>query len=221
MARLPLAFPARGVWLAALVGVCALMLGGCASGAVRATGAAPAAPATASAAARGAARPRVLEVLPRQATIAWVRPSDLLADAMQEDDASVGTGEVRSMRLDVEAVLKGEGWRVVAADSAQFIATLALRRRTTFESQRRQVQGTEVPTPRCDATRTGGVCPPAPKPRYQTASVAVSTTVAFLRLRRQADGAQREWTHGYDDHRVLGGLFAREMILALRSGAAK
>lgn len=164
-----------------------------------------------------AARAPLLDVLPATATFAWVRPGMLLTDVTSEDEASASTGAVRLMRLDVEAVLRGERWTAATADTAQFAAAIALVRRTMFEEQRRVVPGTEMRPPTCDNTRTGGRCPPTPPTRYQTVSVAVTTTEAVFIMRRRADGALRAWHVPYVDARTTGGRFAQGVIELLRA----
>lgn len=158
-----------------------------------------------------------LEALPPTATIAWVHPSVLIAGATSEDDESAALGSVRSMRLDVEAVLKGERWTFVDADTAQFAASIAIVTRSRFEHVRRVIAGTEARPPTCDATRSARPCPPPPKPQYETVSVHVTDSRAIFAIRRRRDGARREHTVTHVDARTSGGLFAKLVIELLRA----
>jgi hypothetical protein len=160
----------------------------------------------------------LLESLPATATIAWVSPSMLIADATSEDDQSATLGSVRQMHLDVEAVLKGERWQVVNSDTAQFLATIALVKRTTFQPERRVVAGTDNPTRTCDAT-TGGCrgAPTTSQPRYQTVSVPVTTERVVFVITRRHDGARHVSVGGFLNAQSAGGLFAQQVITLLRA----
>lgn len=187
----------------------------CALGAV--SGCHSSGPNTAAAPAHGAPP---LVALPATASIAWVRPSMLIADASSEDDASATLGSVRQMRFDVEAVLKGEHWHVVSSDTAQYLAAIALVKRTTHQSERRALPSTEPPRPRCDATTTattGSRCVPPPPPRYQTVSVPVTTERVVFVITRQHDGARYLYSGGFLNAASSGGLFAKQVITLLRA----
>jgi hypothetical protein len=158
-----------------------------------------------------------LVALPATATIAWVRPSVLIADATSEDDENASLGSVRGMRADVETVLKGERWHVVDSDTAQYLATITIAKRTTYQPERRVVPGTEFPSRTCDATT--GACrgAPTPPPQYQTVSVPVTTErVVFVIVRRQ-DGARHAYGTGFLNAASSGGLFAQQVITLLRA----
>ncbi len=158
-----------------------------------------------------------LTALPATATIAWVRPSLLIADATSEDDESATLGSVRQMHLDVEAVLKGEHWHVVTSDTAQYLATIALVRRTANQSEQRVVPGTESPPRTCDASRSGSRCAPPPPPQYRTVNVPVTTERVVFVITRRWDGARHAYTGGFFDAGSAGGLFAKQVITLLRA----
>lgn len=158
-----------------------------------------------------------LASLPATASIAWVRPSVLLADASSEDDASATLGSVRQMRADVEAVLKGERWQVLDTDTAQYLATIAIARRASFEPERRVVPGTENPPRTCDDTKTGGRCGSPPPPQYQTVSVPVTTERVIFVIVRRRDGARHVHAGGFLNAASSGGLFAKQVITLLRT----
>ncbi len=161
-----------------------------------------------------------LTALPATATIAWVRPSLLIADATGADDESATLGSVRQMRLDVEAVLKGEHWQVVTGDTAQYLAAITLVTRTTYQSERRALPTTGLPQPRCDATTTatsGSRCVPPPPPRYQTVSVPVTTERVVFVITRRHDGARHSYSGGFLNAQAAGGLFAQQVITLLRA----
>lgn len=190
-------------------------------------GASPApAPGGASSAAPVAASPvRFLIELPPRATYAWVRPRRLQSDATAEDDASYNSKDAVSIRLDVDAVLKGEGWAVVDPDSAQYTATIALVGSTRVVQELREVQHTDPPPVRCDATRTGTGARPActgTAPSVsRTASVAKMVTdeqVMFM-IRRRADGASHVRSMPFVNATSAGGIFAKDVIFLLKSGA--
>ncbi|MDP1891461.1 MAG: hypothetical protein Q8K55_11275 [Gemmatimonadaceae bacterium] len=158
-----------------------------------------------------------LEALPATASIAWVLPSVLIADASSEDDASAALGSVRQMRLDVEAVLKGERWQVLDTDTAQYLATIALARRTTFQPERRAVGEASPPGRSCDATT--GVCrgSSAARPQYQTVSVPVTTERVVFVITRRHDGARHVYAGGFGNAKSSGGLLAQQVITLLRA----
>ena len=158
-----------------------------------------------------------LVALPATATIAWVRPSVLIADATSEDDENAMLGSVRGMRADVEAVLKGERWSVVEGDTAQYLATITIAKRTTFQPERRVVPGTENPPRTCDSTRSGARCVPPPPPQYQTVSVPVTTERVVFVMARRLDGARHTHVGGFGDAKSAGGLFAKQVITLLRA----
>ena len=163
-----------------------------------------------------------LYTLPSKATFAWVRPAELFADATSGDNESAGTGAARSMRLDVEALLLGQGWTMAPAESAQFVATVAIAQRTTYRTETRTVQTAPPPQPaRCDLTRTGGrsggsSCPVAPPTRSETINVPVGETHPLLAIRRRADGAQTVRTSPDLGTKQAGGYFVKELIALLR-----
>ena len=163
-----------------------------------------------------------LYTLPAKATFAWVRPSELFADATSGDEESAGTGAARSMRLDVEALLLGQGWSKTPAESAQFVATVAIVQRTTYRTETRTVQASQPPQPaRCDLTRTGGrgggsTCPVAPPSRTETINVPVGETHPLLAMRRRADGAQTVRTSPDLGTKQAGGYFVKELIALLK-----
>lgn len=158
-----------------------------------------------------------LTSLPAAATIAWVRPSVLITNASSEDDASVTLGAVRQMRVDVETVLKGERWQVLETDTAQFLATIALAKRTSFEPERRVVAGTENPRRTCDATTGGCRGLPTPQPVYQTVSVSVTTERVVFVIVRRTDGARHVFAGAFLNAASSGGLFAKQVIELLRA----
>ena len=161
-----------------------------------------------------------LTALPATATIAWVRPSVLIADATSADDESATLGSVRQMRLDVEAVLKGEQWHVVTSDTAQYLAAITLVKRTTYQSERRALPTTGLPQPRCDATTTataGSRCVPPPPPQYQTVSVPVTTERVVFVITRRHDRARHFYAGGFLNAQSSGGLLAQQVITLLRA----
>lgn len=162
-------------------------------------------------------RAPTLASLPPQSSLAWVRPSVLIANASSEDDASVTLGAVRQMRVDVETVLKGERWQVLESDTAQFLATIALSKRTTFQPERRVVPSTENPRRTCDATTGGCRGVPTPQPVYQTVNVPVTTEHVVFVIVRRADGARHVHAGGFLNAASSGGLFAKQVIELLRA----
>jgi hypothetical protein len=146
-----------------------------------------------------------------------VRPSVLIADASSEDDASATLGAVRQMRLDVETVLKGERWQLLETDTAQFLATVALVKRTTFQEERRLVAGASTPGRTCDATT--GVCRASTsRPTgYQTVSVPVTTERVVFVIVRRRDGARHVHAGGFLNAASAGGLLAKQVIELLRA----
>lgn len=170
-----------------------------------------------SATALPTARVPQLTSLPATASLAWVRPSVLIANASSEDDASVTLGAVRQMRVDVETVLKGERWQVLETDTAQFLATIALAKRTSFEPERRVVAGTENPRRTCDATTGGCRGLPTPQPVYQTVSVPVTTERVVFVIVRRTDGARHVFAGAFLNAASSGGLFAKQVIELLRA----
>ena len=167
----------------------------------------------------GKARPApALTSVPSGATYAWVRPLELYPNSTTENDASAGTGAVRSMRLDVDAVLTARQWVEVRPESAQFVATLLLARRETPRMENRP-QSTGVAPPRvpCDATRSGPPCINQSATRTVAVRVVDSEERAVLLLHRRADGARREWDVLYTGPKAVGATFAREVLLLLLS----
>lgn len=159
-----------------------------------------------------------LKGLPATASIAWVRPSVLITNASSEDDASVTLGAVRQMRLDVETVLKGERWQVLDADTAQYLAAIALLKRTEIQSVRRVVPGSESQPRLCDDRKTGGLCgKPDNAPRYQTVAVPVTTEQVVFVIVRRTDGARHVHVGGFLNAASSGGLFAKQVIRLLRA----
>jgi len=159
----------------------------------------------------------VLGALPAKATFAWVRPSELLLDATTADETSAGTGAARSMRLDVEALLLGQGWSMVPAESAQFVATVAIVQRIAYHTVNRTLQTNQPKPPRCDLTRSGS-CPPVPPQQVTvTERVPVGESQAVLAIRRRADGARTERTSPDPRTQQAGGLFVKELIGLLKA----
>jgi len=171
-----------------------------------------------SAPAQPAPRAPELNALPATASIAWVRPSVLITNASTEDDASVTLGAVRQMRLDVETVLKGEHWQVLETDTAQFLATIALVKRTSFQPERRVTAEMSPPGRTCDATT--GACrgsTTAARPRIQTVSAPVTTEQVVFVIVRRMDGARHVHVGGFLNAASSGGLFAKQVIGLLRA----
>lgn len=196
----------RRVVTAVLCSVLALStVAACHSGGVR-TAAAPA-----------QVSPR-LEALPATSSISWVRPSMLIADATSEDDQSATLGSVRQMRFDVEAVLKGERWQVLDSDTTQYLATIALVRRTTFHPERRVTAEMRPPGRTCDATT--GACrgsTTATQPQIQIVSAPVTTQHVVFVIVRRTDGARHVHAGGFLNAASSGGLFAKQVITLLRA----
>lgn len=171
-----------------------------------------------SASALPAPRAPQLTSLPASSSIAWVRPSVLISNASSEDDASVTLGAVRQMRLDVETVLKGERWQVLETDTAQFLATIALVKRTSFQPERR-VTGEMSPAGRtCDATT--GACrgsTTAARPQIQTVSAPVTSEQVVFVIVRRTDGARHVHAGGFLNAASSGGLFVKQVIGLLRA----
>ena len=159
----------------------------------------------------------VLGVLPAKATWQWVSPRELVADATTEDDESAKLGAVRSMRLDVEAVLKGERWAVERSDTAAFQATIAILQRTTYREERRLKPTTNLPRPLCDATRSPRPCPPPPAPEYVIIHVPETSSKSVFVIRRRSDGAIASFTSSASDARLSGGAFAKYVITLLKA----
>jgi hypothetical protein len=158
-----------------------------------------------------------LASLPAASSLAWVRPSVLIADASSDDDASATLGAVRQMRLDVETVLKGERWRVLDSDTAQFVATIALARRTTFQQEQRTEAGASTPGRTCDAT-TGACRASTSRPtQIRTVSVPVTTERVVFVIVRRRDGARHVYASGFLNAASSGGLFAKQVIELLRA----
>ncbi|MBM3907107.1 MAG: hypothetical protein FJ363_03400 [Gemmatimonadetes bacterium] len=153
-----------------------------------------------------------LRKLPSVSALHWVKPSVLITDATSEDDESATLGAARSMRLDVEAVLKGARWAVIDADTAPFKATIAIAQRVRTEEERRVIPGTEAVRQSC----TGRSCPPPPPPRYQTVSVQRQVARAVFVLRHR-DGARFEYALDHIDPKTSGGAFAKQVITLLKA----
>ncbi len=163
----------------------------------------------------------VLQALPSKATLAWVRPNVLFADATSDDDESAGTGAARLIRLDIEVLLKGQGWALTSADSADFVASVAIATRTTWRTEERNAPGGGTLVQVCDQTRTNGRCHTVVQPATVTVRVPVSEGQALFGMRRRQDGARREWVSGTASSRDASSVFLKELIAMLRPAAAK
>lgn len=160
-----------------------------------------------------AVKPLLIKALPAKATFAWVRPTQLLADGTAEDNERAGMGAVHSMRLDVEAVWRGEGWTSVPADSADFQATMTIVLRTRFDTSTRQAQSTTPYTRPCDISRQR--CPPQVPQRLETVVVPITYEQAVFALRRVSDGARFERRVGYQGTKITGGVFAKDAVVLM------
>ncbi len=163
----------------------------------------------------------VLQALPSKATFAWVRPNELFADATSADDESAGTGAARLIRLDIEVLLKGQGWALTTADSADFVASVAIANRTTWRTEERNAPGGGTLVQVCDQTRTNGRCHTVVQPATVTVRVPVSEGQALFGMRRRQDGARRAWVSGTASSRDASSVFLKELIAMLRPAAAK
>jgi len=165
-------------------------------------------------------RSPALTALPAKASFAWVRPAEMFSDATSGDEESAGTGAARSMRLDVEALLLGQGWTMAPAESAQFVASIVIMQRTAYRTETRGVQSSPPPPP-CDLTRSGRACPASIAPQTQTVNVPVGETHAVFAIGRRADRAVAQRTSPEPGTQQSGGYFVKELIALLRAAPRK
>ena len=168
--------------------------------------------------------------IPLAATYAWVAPSVVFAGAGPKDDKSVRSRGHRSVQDDVNTVLRTQGWREVAPESAMFV--LAMRQSESLRPGEETVQRPVREEPQvlvrreCDAM---GNCRDVtvPNPRYdphgalsvserRTAAVAVRRLE--LTMVRTADAAYAAWHLGAEPGEVARRGAAKAVLALLLAG---
>lgn len=158
--------------------------------------------------------------LPAVATFAWVTPSLVFPALDSIDDRRSLGPEFDEQRESAAAVLRANGWREAAKDSAQFLLAFGVRDRTILVQESHpdpRNERTTVPT--CDPNwrATGRRCVEPAPPRYPPVVVprqATDRRVGFG-IVRVRDGATQWWLLHRLGTAEQGPFIARQVLTLL------
>jgi hypothetical protein len=164
----------------------------------------------------------VLRAIPPTATFAWVDPSATFKGFDKRDVESAHAVLVEG-RDDVAAVLRANGWREAAPDSAMFhLAMVRAERLVEQQVMRADPRSGRSRPPRCEPAGGGSskmICREQPASQYPPMRSSVMHTVRTVgySIRRVEDGATAFWITGApdDDARRLFSRRTVELLLAV------
>lgn len=163
---------------------------GCASGGAARVPAADVIPGLGAASVRGAP---VLASLPPVSTYAFIDPSRYFHELKADEQRSPTDPALESLRESVAAVLRGNGWRESAPDSATFHIAVVYAERTAVRVTETPDPRGEIPPPRrCDLTRNP-LCREPPPPRYPPIRTSTPYTDRTIGAVIERVGSERRW----------------------------
>ncbi len=138
---------------------------------------------------------QVLVALPAVATYAFTAPSQIFGNISATEDGSPADPALESLRESAAMVLRGNGWREVPRDSAEFLLAVAITARPhVYYVSRPDPRGEVILPRRCGVSSPASCVEPRP-PRY--APIVTTTPITEYRtgvaIVRVADQARKAW----------------------------